>query len=136
MHLAIQSNNNLNILEVVIMMRMTFASFMQFFFKLTGACYEAFVAVVEEKGCHGGETEMVPRQHIGSDSSRRYRCKRKCGVSVSCKMVGDPGYRVPTVRWYGNEEEHGMTTRKRCNHEHLIQHTCIRSRASSQGYTF
>ena len=29
-----------------------------------------------------------------------------------------------------------MTTRKRCNHEHLIQHTCIRSRASSQVYTF
>ena len=29
-----------------------------------------------------------------------------------------------------------MTTRKRCNREHLIQHTCIRSRASSRHYTF
>ena len=28
--LAIEANNNLNILDVVIMMRMTFASFMQF----------------------------------------------------------------------------------------------------------
>ena len=29
-HLANEANNNLNILDVVIMMRMTFASFMQF----------------------------------------------------------------------------------------------------------
>ena len=30
-----------------------------------------------KKGCHGGETEMVPRQHIGSGSPWRYRCKKE-----------------------------------------------------------
>src|SRR3954466_13482516 len=29
---------------------------------LTRARYEAFVAMAEGKGCHGGETEMAPRQ--------------------------------------------------------------------------
>ena len=29
-----------------------------------------------------------------------------------------------------------MITRTQCKHKRLIQHTCIRSRASSQGYTF
>ena len=42
--------------------------------------------MVEGKGCYGGETKngatatypkMMPRQHIGSGSSRRYRCKRR-----------------------------------------------------------
>ncbi|XBJ01517.1 hypothetical protein VPH35_021151 [Triticum aestivum] len=32
--------------------------------------------------------KMMPRQHIGSGSSRRYRCKGKNDVSVTCKMVG------------------------------------------------
>ena len=96
-------------------MRMTYASYMQFLWR----CWheqdmEHLVTMSERKGCHGGETKMVPRQHIrkwchgnisendatttypkmmprqhiSSGSSWRYRCKRKCDVSGSCKMVG------------------------------------------------
>lgn len=35
-----------------------------------------------------------------------------------------------------SKEEHAMTTRTQCKHEHLIQHTCICSRASFRGQTF
>ena len=45
----------LDILNVVIMMRMTYASFMQFYEMLTWACYEAFVTIAERKGCHGNK---------------------------------------------------------------------------------
>ena len=89
-----------------------------------------------KRGATATITKMVPRQHIGSGSSRRYRCKRNGRERVTQGWWGAPGFRARTVRWHGNEEEHGMTTRKRCNHEHLLQHTCIRSRTSSQGYTF
>jgi len=65
------------------------------------------VTMAEQKGCHGGETKMVPRQHSGPDSSWRYRCKRKSDESVTCdRRWGDPGYRVPTRWWHGNEEKH------------------------------
>ena len=78
---------------------------------LTWACwYEAFVAMAEGKRCHGGETEMVPRQHSGPDNSWRYRCKRKCDVSESCKMVGwsrITGF--PRVDDMANEEELART---------------------------
>ena len=65
------------------------------------------VTMAEQKGCHGGETKMVPRQHSGPDSSWRYRCKRKSDESVTCdRRWGDPGYRVPTRWWHGNEVKH------------------------------
>ena len=86
---------------------------------LTWACYEAF-------GHHGGTKrvprrrnkngatatypKMMPRQHIGSGSSWRYRRKRKRGVSVSCKMVGVlPTTGFPRVSGMENEWqfEHG-----------------------------
>ena len=41
-----------------------------------------------ETGATATNPKMMPRQHIGSGRSWRYRCKRKRGVSVSCKMVG------------------------------------------------
>ena len=52
-----------SVLDVVIMMRMTFASFKQFLLKVDMSVMRAFVTMVERKGCHGGETEMMPRQH-------------------------------------------------------------------------
>ena len=49
---------------------------------------------------------------------------------------GDPGFWVPTGRRHGKRGTCKDLSRTRCKHEHLIQHTCIRSRASSRGYTF
>ena len=45
------------------MMQMTFASFMHFLLKVDMSVMRAFVTMVERKGCHGDETEMMPRQH-------------------------------------------------------------------------
>ena len=56
MHLAIWCNNNFKHLNVIIMMRMTCASFMQFYENVDMIRYEAFVIVAETKG--------VPRQRI------------------------------------------------------------------------
>ena len=78
-------------------MQMTYASFMQFYENVDKSIKKHLVTLAEQKGCHGDETEndatatypkMMPRQHIGSDSSQRYRCKRRRDVSESCKMVG------------------------------------------------
>ena len=54
------------------MMRMTYTSLCNFMKMLTGACYEALVAMAEGKRCHGGETEMVPRQHSENDATTAY----------------------------------------------------------------
>ena len=57
--------------------------------------------MAEGKRCHGGETEMVPRQHSDDPTTRRdVGAKESVDVSESCKMVGDPGYRVPTSQWH------------------------------------
>ena len=73
--------------------------------------------------CHRGGNErsatttnpkMMPRQHIGSGSSWKYRCKGS--MAGACKRWwGGPGFRV----------SHDLATRKRatiwarCKHEHL-----------------
>jgi len=60
-----------------------------------------------KKGATATNPKMMPRQHSGPDSSWRYRCKRKSDESVTCdRRWGDPGYRVPTRWWHGNEEKH------------------------------
>ena len=83
------------------------------------------VTMEEQEGCHGGETKMVPRQHSGPGNSWRYRCKRKCDVSESCKMVGWsqlPGSHSTTA-WQTRE-----TTRKEANNivnnHHIIMAWC------------
>ena len=95
---------------------------------LTWACYEAFVTVVEERGATATNPKMMPRQHIGSDSSRRYRCTRSGRELVMQGWWGAPGFRVPTVRRHGNRGTCKDLSRTRCKHEHLIQHAHIRSR--------
>ena len=63
--------------------------------KLIRAFYEAFVTVVERKGCHGDETETVPWQHSGSGNSTEMPMKRKCDRSKSRKdggMIPDTGF--------------------------------------------
>ena len=78
--------------------------------------------MAEGKRCHGGETKMVPRQHI-----------RKCHGNISVPVAhGDtvakevwreqakdggvlPDTGFPRVDGMANEEELAMTIRTRCN---------------------
>ena len=63
------------------------------------------VTMAEQKGCHGGETKMVPRQHSGPGNSWRYRCKRRrADVRNMLEMVGCS--RLPGV-----PPDSGMETR-------------------------
>ena len=65
---------------------------------LTRACYEAFghhggtKRVPRRRNENGATTtypKMMPRQHIGSGSTRRYRCKRRrADVRNMLEMVG------------------------------------------------
>ena len=77
------------------MMRMTYTSFMQFYENVDMSMIrgiwspwrnEKGATAAKQKWCHGNISEndatatypkMMPRQHIGSGSSRRYRCKRR-----------------------------------------------------------
>ena len=87
---SLKQTTILNILNVIIMMWMTYARFKQFYENvdmsmIRGICRHGG----RKKRCHGGETEMVPRQHPGSGSSWRYWCKRKCAdVRNMLEMVG------------------------------------------------
>ena len=70
----------------------------------TWACYEAFVTVVERKGCHGNDNENgATATFRWSDNSLRYRCKRaSVRMCETCKRWwGDPDYRVShmSVAW-------------------------------------
>ena len=90
-----------------------------------------------EKGWHGSETEMVPRQHIGFGSSRRYRCKRSGRERVMQGWWGDPGYRVSHMtvarkRVTACDEQVGHSANASNSYN-----TCISSRAVVLGgYTF
>ena len=85
--------------------------------------------MAERKGCHGGETKMVPRQHSGSGNSIEVPVeKNTCDGSVSCEeRWGAPGYRVPTCRRHGNEEEQLRFTGEYNNQTCISYNTCIRS---------
>ena len=99
----------LNILNVAIMMRMTYASFMQFYENVDMSMLWSICHRGGKKGCHGNDNENgATATFWWSDNSLRYRCKRAsvrmCGT---CKRWwGDPGYRVPTRWWHGNEVKH------------------------------
>ena len=80
------------------------------------------VTMAEQKGCHGGETKMVPRQHSGPGSSWRYRCKRRrADVRNMLEMVGCS--RLPGSHGTVARQKRGIA---RIDHgaklEHLIQH--------------
>jgi len=64
---------NINILNVVIMMRRTYASFKQFYENVDMSILWSICRRGEnERGATTTTTEMVPRQHSGSGSSCRY----------------------------------------------------------------
>ena len=67
------------------------------------------VTMAEKTGATATNPKMMPRQHIGSGSSWRYRCKRSGRERVMQGWWGDPGYRVPTVHRHG---ERGGTCMK------------------------
>ena len=130
--LVIYCNNNLNILIVVIMMRMTMQVLSNFMKMLTWAWYDAFVAMAEGKrvprrrnknGATATFSKMMPRQHIGSDSSQRYRCKRRrADVRNMLEMVG--WSRLPGVPPDGGTAKEGHRKDDSITEQtmHLIQH--------------
>ena len=70
MHLVINANNNFKHFNCCYHDADDMCKFYAIFMKkLIRALYEAFVTVVERKGCHDDETEMVPWQHSGSGNS-------------------------------------------------------------------
>ena len=90
------------------------------------------VTMAEQKGCHGGETKMVPRQHSGPGNSWRYRCKRRrADVRNMLEMVGCS--RLPGS--HGLVAWKRVTIRTRCK-RCISFNTCIKSWASSRRYTF
>ena len=96
------------------------------------------VTMAEQKGCHGGETKMVPRQHSGPGNSWRYRCKRRrADVRNMLEMVGCS--RLP-----GSHGSSAWRTRRNVHEANghganigcISYNTCIRSTAVVSGYTF
>ena len=130
--LSIWCNNNFKHLNVIIMMRMTCVSFMQYLWK---RWHDKIWGI-----CHRGKNERVPWQRIRNDatatyrlsgSPRGYRCKRKLVWVWHARWWGAPEYLVPTCRRQGNEElakNISDTVQPRASHTSLN----IRSRASSR----
>ena len=102
MQLSIWCNNNFKHLNVIIMMRMTCASFMQYLWKhwhdkIWGICHrggnERGATTTNGKWCHGNISVPVAHRDTGV---------KKVWIYGACKRWwGDPGYRVPTGRWHG-----------------------------------
>ena len=112
--------------NVVKMMRMTWSSFMQVFIKrLTEDDMEYLSPWWNEKGAMATIPKMMPRQHIGSGSSWRYRFKRKCAdVRNMLEMVGCS--RLPGS--HGSVAWKRVTNRTRCK-QCISYNTCIPSTA-------
>ena len=92
--------------------------------------------MVERKGCHDDETEMVPWQHSGSGNSIEMPVKRKCDGSESRKDGGViPDTRFPRVDGMANEGRRVMTTRTQCKRGHHIRHAFVHG-GWSGSYTF
>ena len=86
----------------------------------------------ERRGVTVTYPKMMPRQHIGSGSSWRYRCKRRrADVRNKLEIVGCS--RLPGS--HGLVAWKRVTIRTRCK-RCISFNTCIRSRAASRRYTF
>ena len=105
---------------------------------------EKGATAAKPKWCHGNIIEngatatypkMVPRQHIGSGSSRRYWCKRRrADACMDGGVIPDSG--CPTGRRHGKR---GGTCTKQTGTMQTYgtsQTTCIRSTTVVSGYTF
>ena len=67
-----------DILNVVIMMRMTMQVLINFIKRGQEHVMKHLVTMAEGRGATATKPKMVPRQHIGSGSSQRYRHKENC----------------------------------------------------------
>ena len=67
--------------------------------------YEAFVTVVERKGCHGDETEMMPRQH--SDDPVAHGDTGAKGSGCECVMQQDGMLPDTGFPWVDNGVKRG-----------------------------
>ena len=117
-------------------MRMTMQVLCLFMEMLTRACYEAFVTVVKRKGATATNSKMMPRQHIDSGSSWRYRCKRSGRERVMQGWWGAPEFRVPTGRWHGKRgtcKDNSITVQNSSISYNTQAFVHMRS---SRGYTF
>ena len=76
------------------------------------------VTLAERKGCHGGETKMVPRQHSGPGNSSEIpmqtRSVRMCGTRKRWGVIPDTG--CPTRRRHGKRGTCNDLSRTRCKH--------------------
>ena len=78
-HLAILMQTSIvDILNVVIMMRMTMQVLINFIKRGQEHVMKHLVTMAEGRGATATNPKMVPRQHIGSGSSGRYRHKVNC----------------------------------------------------------
>ena len=98
------------------------------------------VTMAERKGCQGGETKMVPRQHSGPGNSIEIPIQeRSVRMSVSRKRWwDDPGYRVPMVLRHGKTRRN-MQESIRDMVQTRASHTSLMHSFhgwSSRGYTF
>ena len=118
-------------------MRMTYASFMKFYENVDMSMLWSIWSPWRNKtGATATITKMVPRQHSGPGNSWRYRCKRKCDVSESCKMVG--WSRIPgshgTAAWQTRNVQRPLSDTVQTRASHTTH--AFGPRTSTRGYTF
>ncbi len=135
--LVIYCNNNLSIFNCCSHDADVMDKFVQFLLKVDKSIMKHLSPWWKERGATATNPKMMPRQHIGSDSSWRYRCKRKSDESVTCdRRWGDPGYRVPTRWWHGNEEKHARDNFGHGANISISYNKAFGPRTSSRCYTF
>ena len=116
------------------MMRMTYASFMQFYENVDISMLRGIWSPWRnKKGATAMKRKMMPRQHICSGSSRRYRCKRR---RADERNMQDGGV-IPTTGFPRDggmaKEGHRMRQFDHGANTSISYNTCIRSTGDHLG---
>ena len=137
-HLAILKQTTiLNILNVVIMKRMTYASYMQFYENVDMNMLWSICHRGGKKGCHDNEFE--------NDATATYQFRQLMEIPVQKEVWRErvmqdggviPDFGFPQDGGMANKEERAKTTQTRRKIGCISYNTCICPRASSRGYTF
>ena len=150
-HLAVLKQTTiLNILNVFIMMRMTYTSLWNIYENVDMSTLwsiwspwwnEKGATAAKQKWCHGNISEndatatypkMMPRQHIGSGSSPRYQCKGsgRERVMQDGGVIPDSGFpRDGGMAKEGHRKDNSFMVQN----SSISYNTCIRSRAVISG---
>ena len=116
----------LSILNVVIMMRMTYTSYMQFYENVDMSMLWSICQRGGKKGCHGDESKNdATATYRWSDNSSRCRCKGKCGCAEHAKdggVIPVTGFPRVDDGDKAKEGQHAPTIQARRKLEHLIHH--------------